>query len=311
LRNFSNQIIAAFPFWVIGGSILAMFYPNLFVWVKPYIAFALTIIMIGMGLTLHVDEFKRILKKPLYIGLAVLLQFTIMPLSGWFIGYIFDLNKALATGMIIVACCPGGASSNVICYLARVNVALSVSMTAVSTILAIIMTPLLTTLLIGDIVEVSGWKLFLDTIKVVLFPVILGITLNTFFPKFTKKIVPYSPLVALAAIIMIVGAIIGDDRELLIEHGLRLIAAVTTLHAFGFGLGYIFSKILTKNEQASRTTAIEVGMQNSGLGAVLAKDNFPLLIGVAAPSALASSIHNVLGSILVLIFRKWPSKDDI
>jgi BASS family bile acid:Na+ symporter len=110
---------------------------------------------------------------------------------------------------------------------------------------------------------------------------------------------------------MIVGAIIGDDRELLLEHGLRLIAAVTSLHTLGFALGYIISKILTKNEQASRTTGIEVGMQNSGLGAVLAKDNFPLLTGVAAPSALASSIHNVLGSILVWIFRKWSTKDDI
>ncbi|MFY0653371.1 MAG: bile acid:sodium symporter family protein [Cyclobacteriaceae bacterium] len=304
-----NGIINAFPVWVIFGSILSLYYPEWFVWFKPYIAYGLAVIMLGMGLTLNIEDFKRVFERPKDIALASLFQFTIMPLLGWALGYIYGLDKALAVGMIMVACCPGGTSSNVICYLARVDVALSVSMTAFSTLLAVIMTPLLTTLLIGNKVEVSALNLFLGTAKIVLIPVLAGIGISRYFPKASAKIVPFSPLFALAAIFLIIGVIIGEDRSILFESGFKLIASVTTLHAFGFLIGYLISKVFIKNEEVSRTVGLEVSMQNSGLGAVLAKDNFPLLLGVAAPCAIASSVHNIIGSILVAVFRKWPAKD--
>lgn len=267
--------------------------------------------MLSMGLTLHVKNFKRVFTNPLYIGVAALLQFTVMPLLGWSIALFFELDKALAVGLILVSCCPGGTASNVICYLARVNVALSVTMTAFSTIIAVFMTPLLTMFLIGDRVEVSGWNLFLGTSKVVLAPVILGILISRFLPSVASKVRPYSPILALIAILFIIGSIIGEDKDILLKSGFRLLSAVTTLHLCGFGLGYLLSKIIVKNEEVSRTVAIEVGMQNSGLGAVLAKDNFPLLLGVAAPAAITGSVHNIIGSWFVWIFRKWPAKDSV
>lgn len=304
-----DKIVNLFPVWIFLGSILALMNPEIFIWFKPYIGYGLMVIMLGMGLTLHIKDFKRVFKNPLYVGIASVLQFTLMPFFGWGLGFLFGLEKPLAVGLIIVSCCPGGTASNVICYLARVNVALSVTMTAVSTIVAVIMTPLLTTFIIGNTVDVSGWNLFLGTAKVVLIPVILGILINRYQPKLSEKVVPFSPFFALVAILLIIGSIIGEDRQLLFESGFKLLFAVTTLHVLGFGLGYLFSKFMLKNETVSRTVGIEVGMQNSGLGAVLAKDNFPMLIGVAAPSAITGSVHNIIGSLLVWIFRKWPAKD--
>ncbi len=309
MKKIINNIINAFPIWVILGSILSLYFPEYFVWFKPYIAYGLAVIMLGMGLTLNVNDFKRVFERPKHIAIASLFQFTVMPLLGWWLGYIYGLDKAFAVGMIMVACCPGGTSSNVICYLARVDVALSVSMTAFSTLLAVVMTPLLTTLLIGSKVDVSAWSLFVGTAKVVLIPVLVGIGVSKYFPKATAKIVPFSPLVALAAIFLIIGVIIGEDRMLLFESGFKLLAAVSTLHALGFAIGYGLSKVFIKNEEVSRTVGLEVSMQNSALGAILAKDNFPMLLGVAAPCAIASSVHNIIGSILVGIFRKWPAKD--
>lgn len=304
----TNRLINAFPVWIVLGSVLSLFRTDWFIWFKPYIGYGLMVIMLGMGLTLQVTDFKRVLQKPAYVGMAALLQYTVMPALGWGLGLLFNLETGLAVGLILVACCPGGTASNVICYLARVDVALSVSMTAVSTILAVLMTPLLTTWLIGDRVEVSALGLFIGTAKVVLVPVVLGVLLHHFFPRASEKITPFSPIFALAAIFMIIGSIIGENKQLLIESGLRLLAAVTTLHCCGFGLGYLFAKLVLRDETASRTTAIEVGMQNSGLGAVLAKDNFPALAGVAAPSAITGSVHNIIGSLLVWIYRRWPSR---
>lgn len=305
-----NALINGFPLWILGGSLLALWEPAAFLWFKPYIGYGLMVIMAAMGLTLHVNDFKRVLRHPRQVGVATILQYTVMPLLGWGIGLLFDLETALAVGLILVACCPGGTASNVICYLARVDVALSVTMTTVSTVLAVVMTPLLTTLLIGDKVEVSGWGLFVGTAKVVLVPVALGIVVNHFFPGTGRRVVHLAPLLALVAILMIIGSIIGENKRLLLDSGLRLLGAVTLLHVSGFGLGYIFSKWLMKDEVSARTTAIEVGMQNSGLGAVLAQDNFPTLIGTAAPSAITGSVHNIIGSMLVWIFRRWPAHTD-
>ncbi len=309
LNRCLNVLINWFPLWILVGSLLSLWEPDLFLWFKPYIGYGLMVIMASMGMTLHLDDFKRVLLHPWQVGIAVILQYTIMPLLGWSIGIVFGLEPGLAVGLILVACCPGGTASNVICYLARIDVALSVTMTAVSTMLAVAMTPLLTTLLIGDAVEVSAWGLFVGTAKVVLVPVALGIAVNRIFPEACRRVTNFAPLFALAAILMVIGSIIGENKQLLLESGLLLLGAVTLLHCCGFAFGYLFSKWLVKNETSARTTAIEVGMQNSGLGAVLANENFPTLAGVAAPSAITGSVHNIIGSLLVWVFRRWPAKD--
>ncbi len=263
-----------------------------------------------MGLTLRPEDFRQVAKTPKWILTGAVLQFTIMPFFGWLIGILLKLPTPFAVGLIIVSCCPGGTASNVIAFLARANVALSVAMTAVSTLLAIALTPMLTSFLIGDRVPVDAWQLFWGTAKVVLLPILLGVSLNWFFPKLTKRIIPYSPPVAVIAIVLIVASIIGQGKKEILESGMMLLAAVFLLHGAGFLLGYFFTKVIIKNETVRRTVCIEVGMQNSGLGAYLARANFANP-ATAIPSALSSAMHCILGSIIAGIFRKAGNKNDV
>ena len=190
----------------------------------------------------------------------MLLQFTLMPLMGWGLAILFKLPPFFAVGLILVACCPGGTASNVIAYLAKANVALSVAMTTCSTFGAILLTPFLTATLSGSYLEVDAWGLFFSTLKVVLFPVTLGVLLNQYASRLTKKMLPIAPPVAVILIVLIVASIIGQGKDIL-SSGLNLIAAIMILHLLGFVLGYGISKIILKDAAVSRTIAIEVGMQ--------------------------------------------------
>jgi BASS family bile acid:Na+ symporter len=256
-----------------------------------------------MGLTLKWSDFTQVLKTPSWVVFGMLLQFTVMPLLGWGLGILFELPPFFAVGLILVACCPGGTASNVIAYLAKANVALSVAMTTCSTLAAIILTPLLTASFSGSYLEVVAWGLFYSTLKVVLIPVTLGVILNQYFSKFTQKIIPYSPPVAVLLIVLIVASIIGQGKEIILSSGLNLIAAIMCLHFLGFLVGYGLSAIVLKDKAVSKTIAIEVGMQNSGLGAVLARENFTNP-ATAIPSALSSLVHSIYGSIFAAIVQK-------
>lgn len=293
-----------FPLWVVLASGLALVHPPIFTWFRgPLITIGLGIIMLGMGLTLRWEDFRGVMERPRWVCLGVVLQFTVMPLLGWSLGYLFDLPLPFAVGLILVSACPGGTASNVITYLARANVALSVTMTAVSTSLAVIFTPLITTFLVGERVDVSAWGLFLSTVQVVVLPITLGVLLNRYAHRFTMKILPAAPLVAVIAITLIVASIIGAGRADILSAAPSLAAAVASLHGLGFLLGRLLSKFITGKVEVSRTISIEVGMQNSGLGVVLAKQNFtdPL---VAIPSAISSLFHSVIGSALAALWRR-------
>ena len=304
LDKILQRLTNAFPVWVLSASILAMFFPELFTWFTGnWITYGLGIIMLGMGLTLKLEDFQGVLKYPLWIGTGIALQYTVMPLLGWALGYVFQLPTPLAAGLVLVACCPGGTASNVISFLAKANVALSVTMTAVSTVLAALMTPTLTALLVGSRLEVSVLGLFLGTVKVVLVPVAIGVLLNHYLPQATKQLLPYSPLVAVLVITLIVASVIGASRELLLDSGLQLLGAVWSLHLLGFGLGYVISYVLFKQKLVSRTISIEVGMQNSGLGVVLARGNFTDP-ATAIPSALSSLTHCLIGSFVAALWRR-------
>lgn len=298
------MITRLFPLWVSLCAFIALIHPGLFTWFSgQWITYGLGGIMLGMGLTLQWKDFNQIVQTPKWVFLGLLLQFSLMPLMGWALGVLFQLPPFFAVGLILVASCPGGTASNVISYLARANVALSVAMTTCSTLAGIILTPYLTASLSGNYLSVDAWGLFYSTIKVVLLPVSLGVILNQYFPKFTHKATPFAPPVAVVLIVLIVASIIGQGKEVILNAGLNLILAIMILHFFGFVLGYILSRIFIKNLGASKTIAIEVGMQNSGLGAVLARENFTNP-ATAIPSAISSLVHSIYGSIFVAIFKE-------
>lgn len=303
-NNLIVKITNSFPFIVLIASVLSLWKPPLFTWFSgDLITYGLGIIMLGMGLTLTLDDFKGVMKYPKLVFLGLILQYTIMPYSGWFCGKVFNLSTPFAVGLILVACCPGGTASNVITYLARANVVLSVTMTAISTFISILLTPALTLLLTGDRIEVNAIGLFTSTLQVVIFPIVIGLLMNRFLPKATKQITPVMPLISVLFISLIVASIIGSSKNEIINAGFSLIAAVFSLHFLGFFFGYIFSKLISKDEIASRTISIEVGMQNSGLGVVLARANFanPL---VAIPCAISSLFHSLIASLLAAYWRK-------
>jgi len=293
-----------FPLWIFLASVAALTRPELFTWFSgPLITFGLAIIMLGMGLTLETADLNRIVTRRWVVLLGVVLQYTAMPASGWAIGWIFGLPTPFAVGLILVACCPGGTASNVIAFLARADVALSVTMTAASTLLAVIMTPLLTALLASSRVEVPAAGLLVSTVQVVILPIALGVLLKRGLPSLTAKLVPVAPLAAVVMITLIVASIFSSGRTQILESGVTLLAAVGCLHASGFLLGYLGAWIATGDVITARTISIEVGMQNSGLGVVLARQNFvsPL---VAIPSAIASLFHSLIGSLLVAVWRR-------
>ncbi|MBN09816.1 MAG: transporter [Flavobacteriaceae bacterium] len=301
-------ITQLFPLWVVSFAILSLYEPIYFTWFSGnLITYGLGGIMLGMGLTLNFNDFKLVFNTPRWVFVGVALQFIIMPILGWVLALLFELPTFFAVGLILVSCCPGGTASNVIVYLARSNLALSVSMTICSTFLAIILTPLLTTIYSGSYLEVDGWGLFYSTLKVVLLPVSIGILFNKFLPKLTKLIVPFSPPMAVILITLIVASIIGQGKEIIIDSAINLILAIIILHFFGFVLGYIISFIVLKDKNVSKTISIEVGMQNSGLGVVLAKENF-INPATAIPSAISSLIHSVYGSIFVGLFKNLKQK---
>ena len=301
--NNLEQITKYFPFWVIICSIFSLYNPDLFIWFSgDLITYGLAGIMLGMGLTLKVGDFKEVLRSPLWLLIGLVLQFTIMPFFGWLLGVLFNLPPYFAVGLILVSCCPGGTASNVIVYLAKANVALSVAMTTCSTIFAIFLTPTLTAFLSGSYLDVDAWGLFFSTLRVVLLPVGIGLSLNLLSPKLTNIIKPFSPPIAVILITLIVASIIGQGKDIILSSGLGLIFSIMILHLLGFIIGFLFSYILTKNKIISKTISIEVGMQNSGLGVVLARENF-INPATAIPSAISSLVHSIYGSIFVSFFK--------
>jgi BASS family bile acid:Na+ symporter len=301
-----QRLTNLFPIWVLLGSALALRYPAAFTWFAgDLIVWGLAVIMLGMGITLGVEDFRRVLETPRPILLGVVGQFTIMPLLGWAIAHALALDPPLAVGLILVACCPGGTASNVVTHIARANLALSVLMTMCSTMGAIVFTPLLTGLLAGTYVDVDEWALFTSTIRVVLLPVLIGVFLNQRVPALVRIVLPVAPVVAVAVIVLICASIIGRNGADLLASGPSLLLAVTLLHAGGFGFGYLLARVCGYDEAVRRTASIEVGMQNSGLGAVLATRHFanPL---TALPSAISATMHSVIGSVLAVHWRRDP-----
>ncbi|MFC4993232.1 bile acid:sodium symporter family protein [Rubritalea tangerina] len=305
-----------FWLWTILGVVWAWFQPGAFTWFLKgtvpgtevkLISAGLGVIMLGMGVTLTLEDFKAVCKTPRQVFIGVGAQFALMPLIGWAVATAFQLPDMLKLGVILVSCCPGGTASNVICYLARANVALSVLMTMCSTLLAVVLTPLLTKWYASAILEVDAGAMIRSMVTIVLLPVVGGVLLNHFFKKRLEYVRLVSPLVSVLVIVLIVGGVVGLTKPAIIEYAGSLLPAVFIVHALGFSLGYVAAKLLKLREANCRTLSVEVGMQNSGLGSQLAKQHFTLL--AATPCAISAFYHCLIGSLLAAFWRVRPPRD--
>lgn len=277
-------------------AVVALLSPNAFHWAAPHITLLLGIVMFGMGLTLKLSDFREVFRRPKDVFAGLLFQFTLMPLVALALAKIFQLPPELAVGVILVGTCPGGTSSNVMTYLAKGDVALSVSMTMVSTVAAPLLTPLLTWWLAGMWVEVSFWSMFLSICQVVLLPIILGLIVHKVFGDKVTAFNDVLPLVSVTAIALIIGAVVGGNAAKIMTSGL-LVCVVVILHNMcGYGLGFFGAKLFGMDEAKRNAVAIEVGMQNSGLAVTLATAHFSP--AAAIPGAIFSVWHNFSGSIV-------------
>ena len=308
----------AFPVWVVLGAGLALWEPATATWFQPtWIPYFLGIIMLSMGLTLTAQDFVRILEIPGSVLTGVGLQYLVMPLLAFGLAHLFKLPIDFVIGLVLVGCCPGGTASNVVCFIAQLNVALSVTLTTCSTLLAVVMTPLLTTWLVqsasealtGTAVDVDTLGLLKKTFQVVILPVTAGIALNHFFHNQVQRITAYTPFLAVLSIVFIVDFILAAKKSAILESGASLLGAVVILHVLGFLLGYLLSRGIKTRDWEARTISVEVGMQNSGLATELARSNFAAFGLATVPGAISALTHCILGSLVALLSRRVKMAD--
>ena len=282
---------------------VAMFVPGSFDWIETKtINPMLGVIMFGMGLTLSPKDFKIVLSRPKDILIGCLAQFTIMPLLAWLLTHAFSLPKELALGVILVGCCPGGTASNVITYLAKGDLALSVGMTACSTLLAPIVTPLLVWLMAGTMVNVDTLGMLLSIVYVVIAPIIVGLLCQHFLPKLTKAVTPYLPAFSSLAIAITVGIVVSHNADRLMLGGMIVILVVILHNLLGLSLGFAIGRLLRLEKPKCVALSIEVGMQNSGLASSLANMHFAAYPLATVPGAIFSVWHNISGALAARIF---------
>ena len=290
---------------------LALFAPGTSLWIQTsWVNYLLMIVMFGMGLTLKLEDFRLVFTRPKDIIIGCISQFTIMPLLAWLLGKIFGLDAALLTGVILVGTCPGGTSSNVITYLSNGDVALSVGMTSVNTLLAPFLTPAITYLLLRTTVTVDIVSMFISIVQVVIVPIALGFLINKLFGKFTQKLVKILPCVSVIAICLIVASVVSHNAEKIMTTGAVVFAVVILHNLLGYACGFGVGRLLHLNVAKTKALSIEVGMQNSGLATSLAGTAFPDLAMATVPGAIFSVWHNISGAILANIYRRWSDKKE-
>ncbi len=291
---------------VLAVAALALFLPQSLIWIETgWINYLLMLVMFGMGLTLRLSDFKLVFTRPRDIIVGCLSQFIVMPLLAFGLGKIFSLEVGLLAGVILVGTCPGGTSSNVITYLSKGDVALSVGMTSVNTLLAPLLTPAITYLLLRTSVTVNVMAMFLSIIKVVILPIGLGFIINKFFEKYTQKVVVILPLISVIAICLIVAAVVSHNAEKILSTGALVFLVVILHNLLGYACGFGLGKILRLNPAKTKALSVEIGMQNSGLATSLAATAFPNLAMATVPGAIFSVWHNISGAILANIYNRW------
>ena len=306
LETISTYAGKYFAVLVILTAVVAYLLPSPFLGFGSYITILLGIVMFGMGLTLKAADFKMVITHPIPVIIGLIAQFTIMPLAAFGVAYLLQLPPALAAGLVLLGSVPGGTASNVMVYLAKGNVPLSITMTSCSTLLAPIMTPFLLLIFAGQWMPVDALAMFMSIIQVIIVPIVLGLVVSRLLPKTVEKSLSIIPLISVLAIMIIISAIVAGNRENIASAGLLIFLAVFLHNAFGLFFGYLAAKLFKLSIQDRRAISIEVGMQNSGLGVSLAKAHFadPM---TALPSAFAAVWHNISGPIIA---SYWSSKLD-
>jgi BASS family bile acid:Na+ symporter len=303
------QFTQLFPLWALLAAVAAYLAPQVFATLKPAIVPLLGLVMFGMGMTLQPASFVAVARRPTLVALGVALQFLVMPAAAWTIATLLGLSPQIAAGLILVGSCPGGTASNVICYLARGDVALSIALTTSSTLLAVLATPFLTLLYVGERVPVPAGEMLLSVLKIVLIPVVLGTAVNVSLGSRLQGLKrALLPLVSVLAIALIIAIIVALNRDQLHELAPSVAVAVALHNLSGLLIGYWLPFWLGFGPRIARTLAIEVGMQNSGLGVALAVQYFSPI--AALPGALFSVWHNLSGSLLAALWRRRSIAED-
>ena len=291
---------------VLAAAVVALLFPSVLQQIPTkVINYMLGVVMFGMGLTLNLKDFKIMFSRPKDVIVGCLAQFTIMPLLAWGLSRLFHLDEALALGVVLVGCCPGGTASNVITYLAKGDLALSVGMTGVSTLLAPLLTPLLTWALAGKSVDVDVAGMLLSILWVVILPIVVGLVVKGLWPKFTEKATAYLPAVSSLAIAFIVAIVIGANAHKLMAGGLVIVIVVVLHNLCGLSLGYLIGRMLGLAEPKKRAISIEVGMQNSGLASSLATLHFAAYPMATIPGAIFSVWHNISGAMVARLLTVY------
>lgn len=304
LERISNFAGRTFAIWVVLFALISFNFPNIFNWIAPYISILLGVIMFGMGLTLSIRDFKNVFKMPKSVLIGVLAQFTIMPVLAYLLAVLFNLPPEIAVGVILVGSTPGGTASNVITFLAKGNTALSVTITAVSTILAPIITPTLMLIFASKWLPISAGSMVWSIIKIVLLPIVLGLILRMFFEKQVEKTTAILPLVSVVGIVVVTSTVISLNTEAILSAGLLIFLIVILHNLLGLAIGLLLARLFKLDFKDQKAISIEVGMQNSGLSATLSLQYFTPI--AAVPSALFSVWHNISGPILATY---WSRKD--
>lgn len=286
-------------------AVVSLAVPSSFLWIDTWVINPmLGLIMFGMGLTLAPQDFKIVLSRPKDILFGCLAQFTVMPLLAWTLAWAFSLPKELALGVILVGCCPGGTASNVITYLAKGDLALSVGMTATSTLLAPVMTPLLVWLLAGTMVDVDTMGMLMSIVYVIIAPIIAGLLCQRFLPSLTRSVVPYLPAFSSVVIALVVGIIVSHNATRLLVGGMLVILVVMLHNVLGLAIGFLIGRLLKLERAKCVAVSIEVGMQNSGLASSLAVLHFAAYPLATIPGAIFSVWHNISGALTAKLYSR-------
>ena len=306
LKNISLLVSKQLAILVVLATLFSLYYPQVgsSLVKTSWVVYILGIIMFGMGLNVKASDFKELFIRPKFVLIGIGAQFIIMPLIAYVLVKGFNLPLGLAIGVVLVGTCPGGTSSNVITYLSKGDVALSVGITSCTTLLAPFMTPILTKLLIGQSIDVNIIAMFLSVVKVVIVPIVLGILAHRFLPKISEFLKDVLPMISTLGIVAIVIAVVSVSAEKIIAN-LGIIVLVIVCHnLFGYLFGFLVGKSVTKDMAKVKALSVEVGMQNSGLATSLALTHFATQPLAAVPGALFSVWHNISGGILASIYAR-------
>ncbi|BDH47559.1 sodium transporter [Salmonella enterica subsp. enterica serovar Choleraesuis] len=295
-----------FPLWALLLSGIALLNPKPFTAISPWVATLLMLVMFGMGVHLKLSDFRRVLTRPAPVIACTFLHYLVMPLAAWLLAMAFKMPPDLATGMVLVGSVASGTASNVMIYLAKGDVALSVTISSVSTLVGVFATPLLTRLYVDAHVSVDVMGMLLSILQIVLVPITLGLIIHALFPRAVARVEPWLPLFSMACILAIISAVVAGSAGQIASVGLVTFVAVVLHNGIGLLSGYWGGRLFGFDESTCRTLAIEVGMQNSGLAAALGKMYFSPL--AALPGALFSVWHNISGSLLAGYWSGKPTE---